>query len=97
MPAGIREPRRCSTHAFLMKAETALEQTMALYRPLCGLCPRDWRGSSKGAGGFAARLLLDHLIRPQQQRRRHGEAEGFGGLEVDYQLEAVINSPYPPR
>jgi len=32
------------------------------------------------------RLLYD-LIRPRQQRRRDGEAEGLGGLEVDNQLE----------
>src|SRR5258706_4015260 len=31
--------------------------------------------------------LLDHLIRPQQQRRRDREAERLGGLQVDDQLE----------
>ena len=31
--------------------------------------------------------LLDHLIRPLQERRRDREAEGLGGLEVDDQLE----------
>ena len=30
---------------------------------------------------------LDHLIRPQQQRRRDRQAERLGGLEVDDQLE----------
>jgi len=30
---------------------------------------------------------FDQLIRPQQQRRRDGEAERLGGLEVDDQLE----------
>src|SRR5262245_604526 len=33
------------------------------------------------------RLSVDHLIRPQQQRRRDGEVERFSGLEVDHQLE----------
>jgi len=33
------------------------------------------------------RVLLDHLIRPQQQRLRDREAERLGGLEVDYQLK----------
>src|SRR5262245_18501244 len=28
-------------------------------------------------------VLLNDLIRPQQQRRRDGEAEGFGRLEID--------------
>jgi hypothetical protein len=32
-------------------------------------------------------LLLDHLIRPQQERRRDRESEGLGGPEVDHQLE----------
>src|SRR4029453_282157 len=40
--------------------------------------------SSAGSGGAP---LFDDLIRPRQQRRRDGEAEGLGGLEVDDQLE----------
>src|SRR5262245_24697528 len=31
--------------------------------------------------------LFDDLIRPQQQRRRDGEADRLGGLEVDDQIE----------
>jgi hypothetical protein len=31
--------------------------------------------------------LLDHLVGARKQRRRHGEPERFGGLEVDHQLE----------
>ena len=34
-------------------------------------------------GERAARALLDHLIRPLQERRRDRQAEGLGGLEVD--------------
>jgi len=34
-----------------------------------------------------SRRLLNHLIRPPQRRRRDGDAEGFGGLEVDDELE----------
>src|SRR5215510_16118783 len=33
------------------------------------------------------RLLLNDLIRSQQQRLRDGDAENPGGLEVDHQLE----------
>src|SRR5258706_13472358 len=31
--------------------------------------------------------LFDHLIRPEQERFRDGQAEGLGGLEIDDQLE----------
>jgi hypothetical protein len=31
--------------------------------------------------------LLDHLIRPLQERRRDRQAKRLGGLEVDHQLE----------
>ena len=31
--------------------------------------------------------LLDHLIRPPQQRRRDRQTEGLGGLEIDDQLK----------
>jgi hypothetical protein len=33
--------------------------------------------------GFIRPALFNNLIRPQQQRRRDGKAERFGGLEVD--------------
>src|SRR4030095_13404640 len=36
--------------------------------------------------GMLVGPLLDHLIRPLQERRRHREPEGLGGLEVDDQL-----------
>jgi hypothetical protein len=31
--------------------------------------------------------LFDHLIRTVQERRRDRQAEGFGGLEVDHEVE----------
>jgi hypothetical protein len=45
---------------------------------LCCAAPGD---SRTRAGSF------DDLIRPQQQRRRDGEAEGLRGFEVDDELE----------
>jgi hypothetical protein len=38
-------------------------------------------------GQAALACLLDHLIRPLQERRRDRQAEGLGGLEVDEQFE----------
>jgi len=40
-----------------------------------------------GSHDWPVAELLDHLIRPLQERLRHRQAEGFGGLEVDDQLE----------
>src|SRR5215475_3118077 len=34
----------------------------------------------------AKELLFDHLVRAGEQRWRHGEVKGFGGLEIDDQL-----------
>src|SRR5215472_1506448 len=37
--------------------------------------------------GTPAASLLDHLIRPQEERLRDRQSEGLGGLEVDDELE----------
>ena len=31
--------------------------------------------------------LSDHLVRPEEEQRRDGEAERLGGLQVEHQLE----------
>jgi hypothetical protein len=36
-------------------------------------------------------VLLDHLIRPLQERRRDRQAEGLGGLQVDEQIELAAD------
>src|SRR5262249_38081650 len=57
---------------------------------------RSWDGIAQAAKPTAARRswprwsstgLLDHLIRPQQQRLRDREAESLGRLGVDHQIE----------
>src|SRR6266851_2810252 len=43
-------------------------------------------GRTRRLAGLA-RILLDHLIRPLEERRRDREAKGLGGLQVDDQRE----------
>src|SRR6266700_4068956 len=41
----------------------------------------------RGALPITRHWLFDHLVSAGDQRRRHGEAEGRSGLEVDHELE----------
>jgi hypothetical protein len=50
------------------------------------LCRKASRAASNS--GIAVGLL-DHLIRPLQERRRDRQAEGLGGLEVDHRSEGA--------
>src|SRR6476659_7346975 len=67
---------------------------------VCALAMRDKTGSAAAPaarcknvrrGSFMATRLpstsFDHLVGAGEQRWRHVDAEGFGCLEVDYQLE----------
>src|SRR5260370_40379364 len=48
----------------------------------------DGMSREKGCqGGEREAHLLNHLIRPKQQRLRNRQAEGLGGLEVDDQFK----------
>src|SRR5262245_15381892 len=44
---------------------------------------------SRSAAGASARAAssLDDLGGPDENHRRHGQAQRFGGLKIDYQLE----------
>src|SRR5258708_26390754 len=44
------------------------------------------RERQKGANSSHLAGLLDHLVRTGDERRRHGETERLGGLEVDRQF-----------
>jgi hypothetical protein len=48
--------------------------------------------NAQAPSGRKSVALLDHLIRPLEERRRDPEAEGLGGLEVDRQLDAPSKS-----
>src|SRR5262245_24675048 len=63
-------------------------------KPSLGSSPR-LGGGTKGAKRFhnpgcmrtGGAASLNDLVRPRQHRRRNRQAEGFGGLEIDDQLE----------
>jgi hypothetical protein len=43
-------------------------------------------GPYRWANNKSRRQLLDHLVGAAEQCRPDGEAERFGGLEIDYQI-----------
>src|SRR5215470_17720013 len=64
-----------------------------LVQPLLGSVWMGWRGEGRagrdwlGWGGQPLYGSFDHLIGSNQQRRRDGQAERLGGLEIDGELE----------
>ena len=58
-----------------------------LLNPLAAEVEQPLEIDDKGQEETSSRLLFDHLVGAQVERRRESEAERLGGLEVDYQLE----------
>src|SRR5581483_3520783 len=49
--------------------------------------PAGWMVHMMLRHSFELTASFDHLVGAGEQRRRHGEAEGFGGLEIDDKIE----------
>ena len=49
--------------------------------------PGEAEGCSQKLAALVEQWLLDDLVRSQQQRLRDRQAQSFGGLQVDHQLE----------
>jgi hypothetical protein len=83
-PCRAHQYQGCTLDKELQKAAHRLDPhryCQRTFAEISELCRDRW---------FRERLagaLLDHLGRPQQRRRRDREAQRFGGLEVDDQLE----------
>src|SRR5262249_19132985 len=65
----------------------AHEACTVAYRPAANAYDQGPVATSFWAARGALGNSFDDLIRPQQQRRRDREAEGFGGLDVDDEFE----------
>ena len=90
---GAVEPRRLHRRAEVMfevvgtpPSGVGKSNGLVLPHQRCSCVKAPNAAISSGMVG-ALGLLLDHLIRPLQKRRRDRQAEGLGGLEVDDQLE----------
>src|SRR5262245_56223897 len=92
---GSRGPREDCYKGGTRRLRSAIPAACSSRLPLSGgsrplLRPGERRGNSTGQRRqeeAAAVHLFDDPVRPRQQRGRDREAEGFGGLEVDDQLE----------
>jgi hypothetical protein len=69
------------------KATCALSPVDSHLRTLSARPVGRIRATTGYEGPQQTKLLFDHLVGTDQQRRRHVEADRLSGLEVDYQLE----------
>src|SRR6266478_699523 len=83
----MRDPRT-------LRPRLVTNATRGLKRCLVSQSGFWYRTIVASAGGDRC-YLLDHLIRPLQERRRDREAEGLGGLEVDHELARADRHVWP--
>jgi hypothetical protein len=78
------QPQQCS---LLPREAHAINRTRSA-RSVRNLARLSYLLSGAVGGGPESPLAsLDHFVGRGQQRRRDGEAEGFGGFQIDDQLE----------
>ena len=80
------DPRR----AVIVSVQSANKKSMSALgqsRHVQCASPMSALGQKRTFGAAAKTTLFDHLVGGSEQRRRHLEAERFGGFLVDYQLE----------
>jgi hypothetical protein len=73
-----RTPRRSSRPATFSACSAVVRGHRA---------PSEGDSSTQELAALVEHGLLDHLVRPEQQRLRNREAERLRGLEIDHQLE----------
>ena len=70
--------------------DLSFEQSLEVFRSLCVRQRRRCEVSSRptfGSHEYHPQALLDHLIRPQQQRLRDRQAQRLRGLQVNDELD----------
>src|SRR3989442_6374231 len=71
----------------MLPARTTASPISRIGTSVEGGCRESSRRLLIAGAGRAGRALLDHMVRPHQNRLRDREAERLGGLHVDGQLE----------
>jgi hypothetical protein len=68
--------RRCQPNVRFARKRTSIRVLAMSHK-----CHKRWEQSQQSTA------LFDHLVGDREQRRRHGEAEGSCGLQIEDELE----------